>query len=438
MNTLHNSSISWINQPYFDLGSFKGGPPHLHGIEFCYNHLIENVSMNYGVQVNFSSTFRESLINETKMTQYQIKNPLELPSQLRTERWEKLCDHLVHYNELQSDTKLKTMNLLRSLCLHHAVVEYIPIFSETEIAADANIASLAWCRSISSSILMQDSSKKQDLSELEKIAIHASKSRLKIGAAIQLVVHYAKSYRDIEKAQFWRETAHREIQELKSSIDDFDYNLLMSIYYRAVSFVPLLRAEQEVVVHEMDLCQSYGESLINNGNNEIQKIIANENLNILLESRTKEALWLKDLDLAHERTQRLIQMEPLDPRYYLEFGEILMKQGKFEEAAKTYRSAVRLGPPGTVVAWFMAGQCYEALGELDLACDCYLACLQIDSEAICAVERLVKIVRALGNPVLETWSKLRLEELQDRKQQLTEALENKPIREATTSLRSSQ
>jgi tetratricopeptide (TPR) repeat protein len=367
------------------------------------------------------------------MTQYQVDNPLQLANELQTERWSKLCEYLTHYQKLQLITKYRVINLLSSLCLHPTVLEYVPEMSGSEIGSDPALAALALCRAISSLLLHQEYGTLDNLEELENIANHApSGTQVRFSAALQLVVQYAKTFRNLEGAEFWRAIATKEIENLKPSLDDFGYRLLTSIYYRAVAFVPLLHGDKDKVIQEMELCQSYAESLT--CENEVQEIVANENRNTMLESRTKEALWLRDLDLAEERSRRLAQMDSLDPRYRLELGEILIKQGKIEEAAKVYRSATKLGPPGTPIAWFMAGQCYQALGELGMACDCYLASLKIDPEAICAVEQLTNVAPSLGNSALVNWSKLRLIELQEQKQRMSAKPQRSYISEASSEL----
>ncbi|MHC5727422.1 MAG: tetratricopeptide repeat protein, partial [Nostoc sp.] len=87
-------------------------------------------------------------------------------------------------------------------------------------------------------------------------------------------------------------------------------------------------------------------------------------------------------------------------------------------AVQAYRNATRLGPPGTAIAWFMMGQCYQSLKELELACDCYLACLQSDPLSISAVRRLSQIAPLLGDENLASWSQLRLSQLQEEKEKM--------------------
>jgi tetratricopeptide (TPR) repeat protein len=417
MVLFNSSPIAWLNRPYFDLSPYIGGSPHLYAIELSYQNLIKNPSLTYNLQVNYSFLFRKSILEETGLLQYNVDNPLQLPNELRTERWNQLCDYLIHYQDLKPVSKRLVMNLVRSLSLHQTVLEYVPQMSEEEIASDHNLAALAFCRAVSSVVSNSDYGYLDDLKEIEIIATNApSSSLIRVQASILLVVRYATTFRDLPSAEHWRAIATQEIQNIKPLLNDFQYNFLMSVYYRAVTFVPLLHRDKEKVIQEMELCEFYGKSLT--CENEAQQMVANENMNILTESRVKEALWLGDLDLAEERARRLVAMEPFDSRYRLELGELLIKVNKIEEAAKIYASATRLGPPGTAVAWFMKGQCYEALGEIEIASDSYLAALQIDSEAISAVERLAKLSPELGNSALVNWSKLRLMELQKQKQMI--------------------
>ncbi len=417
MVSINSSSKAWFNQIYLNLGNSPGNSPHHHKVEFSYIHLVEKTSVPYRIQVHLPESFREFLVHESGLHQYQVKNPLELAPELRTQRWQTLCDYLSDYSSLDKTTQINVIKLLSSLCLHQAVLDYIPPISEVEIANDSDSATLAFLRAMSDSVLHSDRYLPYDFKKFETIAKNApTKHKVRIASGLQILVEFAKTVRDVEGAEFWRSTVRKEIQDILPFLDTFNAGLLMSIYYRAAVFIPLLKKDQAKVIAEMDICQSYAESL--SGETPEQKIIAYENLSIIGESRTKEALWLKDLDLAEERARKLVERDILDPRYQLELGEVLLKQDKVEEAAQVYRSATRLGPPGTAIAWFMAGQCYQSLGELELAYDCYLACLHCDPLAISAIKRLSKLAPVLGNKNLTAWCQLRLSQLEQEKQKM--------------------
>jgi tetratricopeptide (TPR) repeat protein len=441
MLSIEDSHIACLNRPYIDLSPFDIGSFHLYGIEHCYQNLVSdapigNVPFPRSVQVNLPSSFRKSLIKETGLIQYQIHNPLELNNLLKTERWNKLCFYLRQYQDLDPFVQLRIINLLKSLSFHELVVEYVPEISASEIHENPVLAGLALSRSMSTLMLQLDNNNQLNLGELECVAHHASpQTQIKFSAALQLVVQYAKVFRNLANAEFWCSVSTQSLELLKDTIDPFTYNHLLSIYYRAVVFVPLLRNDKEEVIKQMDLSESYARTLIQNSQTDIQRIIAQENLNIVYESRTKESMWLGDLDMAEEKVKKLNQMDPLDPRYRLELGEIFLKKGKVEEAAKVYRSAARLGPPGTPIAWFMAGQCHEKLGDIDVACDCYLASVQMDDLAISAVERLHFLAPQLGNSALANWSTARLQELKEQQKQIASQPRNSYIPEASSGLK---
>jgi tetratricopeptide (TPR) repeat protein len=93
-------------------------------------------------------------------------------------------------------------------------------------------------------------------------------------------------------------------------------------------------------------------------------------------------------------------------------GQVLVEQGRIEEALDAYLRSARLGAPEAEAAWFMAGQCYEALELPERACDAYLAALRFDPLGISALERLADVADSSSNPVLAEWSRRRLADLQ--------------------------
>lgn len=271
MSIPDNLFVTWLNRPYLDLEFCQSGPLHLRGIEYSYRNLVENISTPNPVTIIHPLSFRESLIRESGLFQYQINNPLELAHELRTERWNKLCDYLTHYQELKPTTQLRTIYLLSSLCLHKAVLEYMPEISKSEIASNSTVALLALCRAISNLMLQSNAGILNNLKEFENIANQAVESQVRFNAAIQLIILYAKTFRNLESAKFWRSVAIQELDNFKTRHDGFSYKHMTSICYRAVVFVPLLQEDKETVVQEMNLCQYLAESMICECKNEVEQ-----------------------------------------------------------------------------------------------------------------------------------------------------------------------
>jgi tetratricopeptide (TPR) repeat protein len=439
---LDKLSITWSQRPYFDLSPYQSGAWHIQGIDYSYRNLVSEVQ-NVGTSLSVNpvtlvhpASFREQLIREAGLFQYPINDPLTLPDELRTKRWRVLCEHLEHYRELSPVTKLKTVNLLSSLCFHETILSFISTSADEDIARDSTIAKLAYSRAMSKILCQESIGTLENLEDFQQIAQYASKESLVVfGAAVELIALHTNVFRELAAVTHWREVASRSLAHLEPFLNHFEFKRLTSVYHRAAVFAPLLRGEQQTVVREMDICQSLAEELTRECKNETERISAHENLTTVFESRTKEALWLGDIDLAEERAKKMVAMEPLYSRYRLQLGEVLLKQNKFEEAATIYRSATRLGPPGMAIAWFMAGQCHERLGEIDIACDCYLSSVQLDELAISAVEKINKLAPHLGNSMLKDWSTMRLEQLREQQRGLASKTKTSYIPEAASALK---
>jgi tetratricopeptide (TPR) repeat protein len=80
-----------------------------------------------------------------------------------------------------------------------------------------------------------------------------------------------------------------------------------------------------------------------------------------------------------------------------------MRQGNLPGAADQYIQATELSPPGSALSYYMAGYCYEHLGELERANDLYLSSLQIDPEGISPVQGLLRTAKRTGKRALLQW-----------------------------------
>ena len=428
MLSASSSPVIFWNRPYVDLGPAPDeGPLHVYGLELAWRALDDERLPPYAIQAHLPASFREELLRETGMPQYQVDDPLQLPEALRTERWQTLCDDLTRYQSLTPTIKLRVINVLRSLSLHRAVLAYVPELADEEIAHDPILATLSLRRAMSALTLRHGAGLPYNRADFERIGRAAPCGSLtQIGAALQLVAQDAKLHHDIATIASWAEVAATAIQHRTEPLDDFGVALLESVYQRAVTFLPFLRGERDELVAAMDRCEAHARHLQCTAQTPEQQLLAREDLNIILQSRVKEALELQDLDAAEARVHQLVQREPWDPLYRHELGAVVLQRAqiackrgdvhvqraKIAEAADAYHAAVRLGPPRTAVSWFNAGQCHQALEELALAGTCYQEALRVDPLALSVLERLTTVASQLGDPGLLQWSHRRLAELQ--------------------------
>lgn len=412
-----SSPKAFLNQVFLDLSNFRGGLPQHHKVQLAYDQLEKSKTVASHVQFNLPESFRKLLIYELRAPQYDVSSPSMLEPELRSDRWQLLCDYLDTFNDHSVDIQIKIVRLLGGLCFHNVIVEKVSPLSDMNLSDNTSLSTLAFLRAFSKLLINNDQSLPAESEEIKFIAYNSPEGSLaKVAAALQLLVVSAYSFRDLEGAEYWRSYADAQVKLALPSLDSFTAGLLLSNYYRAASFVPQLRNDAAQLIHEMDQCQAHAESLA--GFTTEQKYLCRENLNIILESRAKEALWLKDLELAEARTRHLVTSEVNEPRYQLELGEILLKKGQYSDSAKCYRKAARLGPPDTAIAWFMAGQCYQSLGDQEAAYQCYASSIDSDPYAISPVKRICQLANSLEPDYFVQWAAIRLAQLEKKKKKM--------------------
>jgi tetratricopeptide (TPR) repeat protein len=320
---------------------------------------------------------------------------------LRTERWQKICDAIQDFSGLPSRSQVRLVWLLAKLGLYHFVLELISPTIADHIQSGEDMASLSYLRAMARYRLFLDGEEQEySLNEFELVATQSPVGIALIDSHYQMVVQNVKHADDLEAAEHWQALHLKAIRSSRAELDEFTYTLVMSRFHRVGGFLPQMRQDKIGVIREMDLAEEYARSLARDS--DIYRVAADEMLYPTIESRIKEALWIGDFDLAIERSRRLTELSPYDPRAWLSYGEVLLERNELDKALFAYRMAARFAPPGAEVAYFMAGQCYEELDELELACDAYIAALHVDPMGISSAERLENLSRRIGcEPILK-------------------------------------
>jgi len=142
-------------------------------------------------------------------------------------------------------------------------------------------------------------------------------------------------------------------------------------------------------VRQMDLAEQHARAL--KPKTSAQELLYLENLHPVMESRTKEALWLGDHDLALERALEVTQLDPYDSKAWVELGEVRRARKEWAPAAEAYAVAGMLGPPASAIGRHMAGLCFRELGQATLAAYFFKETLEIDPRGFSAREEIRKL-----------------------------------------------
>jgi tetratricopeptide (TPR) repeat protein len=403
----------WMFRAYLDLGPVSPeAPHHCHGLDFGIRSLVEDRAFPR-IQSALNPSFRQALALELRAPECLIADPRDLPARLRTDRWQELCRRIEAFGTLPPATQVRVVWLLSKLCLLDSVLQLLPGSVSEQIGQSNEHASLAYVRAYARCRLNMDNpTRPYSNEEFREIALKAPPGIARIDAHYQMVSQAVKIHGDLQTAEHWQELHREAIVSSRPQLDEFTFGLVMSRFHRVGGFLPQMRQDATAVVKEMDLAEEYARALPRGS--EVERIAADEMLYPVYESRTKEALWMGDHDLAEERALGTVELSPYDARAWLHLGQVYVERDNPEGALRAYRRAARLAPPGREIACFMAGQCLEALGDPESACDAYLASLDSDPLGVSSVEALVNVAGGLGHRAVERWARARMDELHGR------------------------
>lgn len=398
---------TWLLRPYIDLGPFVMGPLYARGIEEYWRAFIDPQHPRFALQRTLPPAFRAQLIAESGRPEYLVSDPRELPEDLRTDRWSAVCYALDHWHELPIERKRALVLLLHSLCLYGPVLELVPEFDVHAIRSDAADVELSYWRASARYVLGVPSRIADygaaDMSAFEAIAVDAADAiPAAFNAAVKVFVHKAKTGAAPRNLAQWSARLERALADAVSKLDQFNGELLTSRFYRAMGFLPQKHGDRAEVVRLMNLAERHARKM--KPATSAQQLLYLENLHPVLESRTKEALWLGDRELALKRALRVVKLDAYDSKTWVELGEVRMARQEWALAAEAYVCAALLGPPASAIGRYMAGICFRKGGQDMLAAFFFKDALEVDPLGISPHNEIGKLPDAAVLKALKEWS----------------------------------
>lgn len=369
---------TWLLRPYLDLGPLQYGPLHCRAVEEGWRAFAHDATPYFVPQRALPRGFRLQLADEAGNPRYHVREPRGLPRRLRTERWQALCAALDQWQTLSPERRCRLAALLHSMCLYEPLLSLI---APDDKDRGAPFAELAFWRA--SAQYMFDlpartaDYRHADLAALEQLAQRADGSaRTRFNAIAMIFAHKAKTGAPLTELHAWRERYRDALEAVIPTLDTFTAELFASRFFRGTAFLPQRAGQRDEVRRIMDLAQHHAYRMA--PATPAQDHLFHENLHALMESRTKEALWLGDLEGALENARKVVQVDPYDAKAWVELGEVQFKREAWPEAAQSYAVAALLGPPASAVGRHMAGLCFCRMQEQSLAALFFKDALEYD------------------------------------------------------------
>lgn len=394
-------------RPFLDLGTVRHGPLYSRAIEHYWCAFADASLPPFALQRTLPAAFRMQVHADAGLVEVPVNDPRQLPESLHSARWGKMCEALDHWNDLTEDRRVRLSLLLHSLCYYAPVVTLVPDIDDGRLRDDPEYLELVYWRESAKYMLGLQGPvteyKGADLLPFERIASSVLvESPAVFNAAVKLFVHKAKVGAPVAELERHADRMKRALAASEKSTNDFDAGLRRSRFYRALAFLPMRTGRRDDMVRLMEKAECRAREL--KPVSELQQMLYSENLHPVLESRTKEALWLGDTALAVERAKAVVDLDPYDPKSWIELGHVRMKRGEWVEAAEAHIVAATLGPPAAAIGRHLAGICLRKAGQPNLASFFFKDALEVDPRGISPREALQDSPDTAIAMALKQWS----------------------------------
>lgn len=184
---------------------------------------------------------------------------------------------------------------------------------------------------------------------------------LKMKILNRLVVNVARYNNNLDGLKI---NIHKIANEILSILNttkviNFNDRIAVSIIYRGIAMV---KEYGEAMQNEL-LSKSLEYANQVKPRNTFEAILLKDNIYTLLQTMSKWYTHNNKLDLAEECLNTMVHKEPNDSTAFCELGIFLFKRERFSEAADTFVTAYRLGPPSVGMNMYFYAKCLEKLNN---------------------------------------------------------------------------
>jgi tetratricopeptide (TPR) repeat protein len=312
---------------------------------------------------------RSQVLRHAGLDQYECKNPAGLAPELRTPQWSRLVELIEQFSDIDDATRSLVVFQLAQLSFCSYAAELAgPVVPDGDPLHDRYVYETA---RIAARVTERTS---WALETFDALAKTAESPRLALAACSQGIGHSIRSGAGIESAARFEEHGER------ITADGFDEEP-----YTHLALLRLAQRRPEEMRSEVELAVQFSDLLYASEPTGADRLVADENLRIILESQIKAASRARGAESAAQLrhfSNALYEMDPTCVEALLIVADGYATAGDLTEAAEWYARAGRLSTGAGAIGWFRAGQCLDLLGDRGGALHAMGRCLELDTTAV--------------------------------------------------------
>jgi hypothetical protein len=320
---------------------------------------------------------RRQVLRHAGLEEYDCGRPEDLAGHLRSARWERLAGVLGEFGGLGDWTRALVVFQLAQLSFCHYAVALTGVVAPSGEPGRDQLAYMV-ARVHARIPGMGD----RALPVFEALATTTPDPHLAMLAAAQGAGQGIRNKSDVSLAQRFEEIG----RDMRPLPDTWQAHLARSRFHRAVALLRVAEGRPDGMRAELDAAWREHEAMAaaTPADDEATAMAAAENRRYLVELEIDAGR--RDPGASAERlaarVAELLRIDPSCVEALLVAGDGYQACGQLAQAARCYTRAGELGTASGATGWYRAAQCHDRLGDYPAALNAMGRCLELDTTAI--------------------------------------------------------
>jgi tetratricopeptide (TPR) repeat protein len=309
------------------------------------------------------ASYRRLLIEESRLAQYQVTTPADLPAELASPDWALMAGAFGRRCELDGADRAGLVLWLVAACLPGAVLEVVPADLAQAACASENDALAQYARA--TALFQREGLSAATAAAYAPLVGEPQATVAHLQALAGWAHHLARHAKDDSQVPRYQALARELCEKLAGTLPEFH----AAVWHARLALREAMSAERHGALDEawrlLGSAQDALTSAAPAGEDDHE--VARELTRRLIDRRVEIAVRRGDTAAEDAALAEGIALDPYCVKIRMQAAQAAERRGELEAALAGYLRAARLGPFGTAFALLHAAQAARRLGHAELA-----------------------------------------------------------------------
>lgn len=352
-----------IHRPYFDGADSPYTVIQARGPLLAARRFEQRQPAALRFGMNMPASYRQLLVEESRLVAYRIRTPTELSRELASETWRRMSDAFSRHDQLDAVARAGLAHWLVAVCLPAAVLDVVPADLDTPECRNQIDAAIQAARA--AALFQLEGLSARTVAAYKPLVDNPGLTITHVQAVAGWGYLLSRHAGDHAAAPMHLARAGELLKEIACELTDFEHAILHArLLLREVMYAERERdfAGARQLLRRADAAVAEAEPATAD-----EQLLITEMRRRLIDRTVDIAVRLEDWQAERQAIDDGIALDPYCVKIRMQAAQSDERRGHHEQALAGYLAAARLGPFGTAFALLRAATCARSLGYQEFA-----------------------------------------------------------------------